>query len=174
MNLNIMRYKNYVWPHNPSNIEVSVTRDLREINIPFKGSLIQDYGQEKRIVSGSGQFFGEDCIDQFESLFTIFKQNGSGYLVLPGITPFLAIFSELHLIGNTMPNIINYEFEFWEDLSSNIVSVDLNEGYHTVAEGDTLWSIALKYSLSVEELLNLNVNIKNPNKLVVGEKVKLK
>ena len=75
MNLNVMKFKNYVWPHNPSTINISVKRDLKEVFIPFKGSIIQDYGREKRIVSGSGQFFGNDCIEQFDSLFFVFKQG---------------------------------------------------------------------------------------------------
>ncbi len=44
--------------------------------------------------------------------------------------------------------------------------------YHTVQKGDTLWSIASKYNISIDELKKNN-NIKN-NSLVVGEKLKIK
>lgn len=174
MNLNVMKFKNYVWPHNPSTINVSVKRDLKEVMIPFKGSVIQDYGREKRIVSGSGQFFGDDCIEQFDSLFFVFKQGGRGYLSLPGMDSFLAVFKELKLVGNSMPNVLTYNFEFWEELTSDMTDLDLREDFYTVLDGDTLWSIAAKVETPVETLLALNTNIKSPNQLVPGEKVRLR
>lgn len=174
MNLNVMKFKNYVWPHNPSTINISVKRDLKEVLIPFKGSIIQDYGREKRIVSGSGQFFGDDCIEQFDSLFLVFKQGGRGFLYLPGMDSFLAVFKELKLVGNSMPNILTYNFEFWEELSSDLANLDLHEDFYTVLDGDTLWSIASKFEIPIETLLTFNTNIKSPNQLVPGEKVKLK
>lgn len=174
MNLNIMKYKNYTWPNNPSTIDISVKRDLKDISMPFNLSVIQDLGRKKRIVSGQGQFFGENCMEQFEDLFKVLKQGGTGYLCLPGMVPFLAVFSELQLIGEAMPNVINYKFEFWEDLSSSFVNDNLEESYYVVLEGDTLWSIAVKYNMSIEDLLSLNCNIKNPNQLIVGERVYLK
>lgn len=174
MNLNAMKYKNYVWTYNPSTINVSVVRDLKEISIPFKGSIIQDFGREKRVVSGQGQFFGEDCFNQYDALFEVFKQGGSGYLSLPGMDSFLAVFRELEVTGDVMPNVINYSFEFWEDVSSETNEAYSQEEYYTVLEGDTLWSISMKYNVAVETLLQLNANIKNPNQLNAGERVKLK
>ena len=96
MKLNVMKFKNYIWPYNPANIEISVQRAIKDVVIPFRGSKFQDYGREKRVVTGSGQFFGEDCINQFDELFSLFKQGGSGYLVLPGMVPFLAILRVLN------------------------------------------------------------------------------
>ena len=44
---------------------------------------------------------------------------------------------------------------------------------HTVAQGDTLWRIALRYGTTLEELLAVNPAIKNPNIIVVGQEVVL-
>lgn len=44
---------------------------------------------------------------------------------------------------------------------------------HTVVRGETLTSIAKKYGVTVSELVKLN-NIKNPNLILVGQKLKIK
>ena len=43
--------------------------------------------------------------------------------------------------------------------------------HHTVVKGDTLWAIAKRYGLTLEDLLMANPNIKNPNLITVGQKV---
>ena len=42
-----------------------------------------------------------------------------------------------------------------------------------MAGGDTLWGIAQRYGVGLEELLQVNPGIKNPNLVRVGEQVKL-
>lgn len=44
---------------------------------------------------------------------------------------------------------------------------------HVVVKGDTLYSIAVFYGTSVSELLKLNPDIADPNKLTVGQKIVL-
>ena len=42
-----------------------------------------------------------------------------------------------------------------------------------MAGGETLWSIAGRYGVALEELLSANPGIKNPNLIGVGEEVAL-
>lgn len=42
---------------------------------------------------------------------------------------------------------------------------------YTIKQGDTIYSISKKYKLNVDKLLKLN-NIKDPNKIVVGQQLK--
>lgn len=169
-----MKYKNYTFINNPSKINITTMRNIKEIDIPYNGSLFQDYGRKKRIVSGTGSFFGDNCIEQFNELFNVFKLGGTGYLTLPSMEPFLAVFKSLELEGDVYPNLVTYSFEFWEDM--NILPDNLinNVSYHVVKSGENLWSIASKYGLKMEKLISLNSNIKNPNLLTVGQKVILK
>ena len=44
---------------------------------------------------------------------------------------------------------------------------------YVVKKGDTLGEIAKKYQTSVNELVRLN-NIKNPNLIIVGQRIKIK
>ena len=48
-----------------------------------------------------------------------------------------------------------------------------NKQYHTVKSGDTLSGIASKYGTNVSQLVNLN-NIKDANKIYVGQKIRVK
>lgn len=174
MALDLMKYKNYTWHHNPSKINISSQRNIKEIIMPFSGAVFQDYGRRKRIVSGEGEFYGIDCIEQFNSLFSIFSQDSEGYLTLPGIQSFLALFHRLELLGETAPNVVTYKFEFWEVLNESDQNVkSWNTNYHIVRNGETLWDIAQKYNLDITKLLKLNLEIKNPNTLYANERVKL-
>lgn len=45
--------------------------------------------------------------------------------------------------------------------------------YHTIKKGETLTSIAKKYGTTIDQLVKMN-NIKNPNKIYQGQKLKIK
>ena len=48
------------------------------------------------------------------------------------------------------------------------------EEYYIVKKGDTLGSIARKYNIALNKLLGLNPDIKNPNLIHVGDKIRVK
>ena len=48
------------------------------------------------------------------------------------------------------------------------------EEYYTVKKGDTLGTVARKYNISLNKLLGLNPDIKNPNLIHVGDKIRVK
>lgn len=174
MKLNIMEYKDYVWPHNPYKINITTTKNIKEIVVPFSGNIFQDYGREKRIVKGIGEFFGANFKEQFNLLFNVFKENETGYLRLPNTRPFLAIFKSLETLEQALPDVISYSFEFWEDLNLNPQINNEIANYHFVSIGETLWDIAAKYNINIETLLSLNPNIKNINQLIYKEQVRLR
>ena len=45
--------------------------------------------------------------------------------------------------------------------------------FYTVAKGDSLWMIAKKFGLSLEALIKANPQIKDPNKIYEGDKVRI-
>ena len=55
--------------------------------------------------------------------------------------------------------------------SSSSTSGDV---YYTVQKGDTLSKIAKNYNTTVDEIMKLNPQIKNPNVINVGQKIKVK
>lgn len=48
------------------------------------------------------------------------------------------------------------------------------EEFYTVQKGDTLGAIARKFNISLDKLLGLNPDIKNPNLIHVGDKIRIK
>lgn len=48
------------------------------------------------------------------------------------------------------------------------------EEYYTVQKGDTLGAIARKFNIALNKLLGLNPNIKNPNLIHPGDKIRVK
>ena len=51
----LMRFKDFIWSKNPETFNISITRDIKELSIPFYGSVMQDYGEQKRIIKGEGE-----------------------------------------------------------------------------------------------------------------------
>ena len=92
------------------------------------------------------------------------------------------------LAPQPLEDYVRYRFAFWETspLDTALIRVDGGEKggasvgakpgdgtYYTVKRGDTLWGIARAHSVTLTALLKLNRQIKNPNRIAVGERVKL-
>ena len=50
----------------------------------------------------------------------------------------------------------------------------VEEEYYTVQKGDTLGAIARKHNIALNKLLGLNPDIKNPNLIHIGDKIRVK
>lgn len=174
MNTAPMRFKDYTWKYNPKTIEVSYRREIKEWKLPGQGNLLQDLGPGKRIVTGEGEFFGEDCLFQFQQLSELCRQGGTGFLVLPDSAGFEAELVSLVMNGRAGPDVIGYRFEFWEQVNQLTQLPDLGKKYHTVAQGETLWDIAKEYDIHIITLAKLNPNIKRPDRLTPGQRVVLR
>ena len=184
MTLTPMRFKDFVWPHNPRVYSIDYERKMTASKLPFGRYVLQDLGQTNRIMAGEGEFVGESAYEQFGKLANAFYDPGPGRLVHPVWQMASAHFVSLRLEQEPRSDYVRYSFVFWEDgeeqgrvkkLSSSGVQVGTGAlpQYHTVVRGDTLWVLAQRYGLSLEQLLNLNPGIKNPNLIRVGEKVRV-
>ena len=173
MQLEPMKYKGYTWKYNPKQINITSQRNIREVLLPKADSKVSDLGGMKRVVKGIGEFFGSSCMDEFEELRMILLEGGSGYLAIPKMEPFPAVFKSLELIEKAEPDIIEYSFEFWETGEKGILPYGYSPKYHIVKQGETLWDIAYEYRTNVEKLLDMNTYIKRPDSVVEGDKVRV-
>ena len=136
---------------------------------------------------GEGEFVGPDAYAQFGALANVFYSQGPGPLIHPLWQAANAYFVELSLRQEPRPDYVSYSFVFWEDLeyysdivekpvqAEQTVQADGSEKLvYSVVKGDTLWGISKKYKTTVEKLLQLNPQIKNPNLIRVGQEVRVR
>ena len=186
MLLTPMRYKDYIWPHNPATYSIAYERQVAVHKVPFGRHYMQDLGMGCRIMRGQGEFAGKGAYDEFKRLATVFYDGGPGLLIHPLWQIANAYFTGLKLEQEPLPDYVRYSFEFRErydgyreELSaaektgedSRHAFATGREQSCTVAGGDTLWGIAKRYDVAMEELLRANPGIKNPNLIRVGEEV---
>lgn len=190
MQLTPMRYKDYIWPHNPATYSITYERQIAVHKVPFGRHCMQDLGMGCRIMRGQGEFAGEGAYDEFKRLATVFYNGGPGLLIHPLWQISNAYFTGLKLEQEPLPDYVRYSFEFRErydgysdgltatgagTISGGAASGDEGgtgqENLCTVVSGDTLWAIARRYDVALEDLLRINPGIKNPNLIRVGDRV---
>lgn len=190
MNLSPMRFKDYVWPHNPRIYEISYKRDIVSHRVPFGLYTLRNMGRQHRVLKGEGEFSGPGAYGEFKKLATVFYDPTPGVLVHPLWDTTRAYFAALSLEQEPTEDYVKYAFEFWEcyeDYESGLQEVSAGgeeagaasspeeeKEYYTAVYGDCMWSIAIAHGLSLSQLLELNPQVKNPNILYVGDVLRVK
>lgn len=180
-----MRFKSYVWPHNPETYTIAFRREVAVAKVPFGRYGMQDLGLSYRVMEGEGVFAGAGAYDEFKKLATVFYEGGAGVLVHPVWQAAQAYFVKLELAQQPLADYVRYRFAFWETspLDTSLIRVKSSASAvsaavsakkeHTVRRGETLWGIARENGAALSALLKANPQIRNPNEITVGEKVYL-
>lgn len=184
MLLTPMRYKDYIWPHNPVTYSITYERQVAVHKVPFGRYCTQDLGMTRRVMRGEGEFAGDGAYDEFKRLATVFYGGGPGLLIHPVWQASNAYFTALRLEQEPTPDYVRYSFEFLEKFDGYSEELTMlaaasapaavsatSQNVHTVAGGDTLWDISRRYGVELNELLSANPGIKNPNLIHVGDEV---
>ena len=188
MILSPMRFKNFVWPHNPRVYSITFERKLAVHKIPFGRHRIQSLGQTRRVLKGEGEFVGEGAYDTFKALASVFYEETPGVLVHPVWMTTTAWFAGLELRQAPRRDDVAYSFEFWEVIdgagdtklvvqaaeTSDQSAGDEQAEWYTVARGDTLWGLSRRYGVALNRIIELNPDIRNPNLIYPGQKVRIK
>lgn len=170
MKLVPMRYKGFEWWHNPREIKFECEKAVKEFLSPDKLSYVQNLGRKNRLISGTGELCGADCMEKFSMLFRLFESGGTGILSVPNTEPIYATFESLAVLGEPKPDILTYSFVFRENMEYKKQEVS---HFHTAQSGETLWDISYEYSVPIERLVSLNPGIKHPDEISEGQVILL-
>ena len=187
MKLTAMQYKSFVWPHNPKTYRIDYQRAIATHKVPRGRYHLQNMGLRAREMRGEGEFFGPNAYEDFKRLASLFYEESAGMLVHPVWQSSRAYFTELSLAQEPRADYVRYHFAFlecYEGYDSEVLKPVVQETesaqtagsearYHTVLRGDTLWQIAQQYGTTVAALISLNPQIKNPNLIYAGERVRV-
>ena len=183
-----MRYKDYVWPYTPRVYTIQFKQKMGAREVPYGHYALQALGPSYRIMRGEGEFVGEGAYDEFKKLATVFYSGGPGLLVHPVWQTSNAYFVELSLTQEPRADYVRYTFTFWEDYAGHSSGTRVSgetapeesgrsggteQSWYTVVRGDTMWGIARRYGIDLNALIALNPQIKNPNLIYVGQKVRV-
>ncbi len=194
-----MRYKDFTWPHNPRTYTIEYRRAMAEHKVPYGRYHLQDRGPTRRVMKGEGEFVGPDAYDTFKALASVFYSDGPGMLIHPVWQAANVYFVELSLAQEPRRDYVRYTFTFWEGYdgyrpyarkaesgenggaAASAPSAPAARGesesgqvWHTVVRGECLWKIAQDYGVEVTALVALNPQLKNPNLIYPGERVRVK
>lgn len=194
MKLAAMQFKSFVWPHNPRRYRIVYQRTLVQKKLPFGRYHLQNLGLQGRVLRGEGEFVGPTAYQDFKALAGVFYEETAGVLIHPVWQGVRAYFTELSLQQEPRVDYVRYEFAFLEcaedEGAAPLLRVTPESGgasssagvgggsggngrTHTVRAGESLWAIAQQYRTSVSLLLDCNPQIKNPNRISIGEVVRL-
>ena len=193
LELSPMRYKSFIWPHNPRTYTIEYERKVAVHKIPFGRYAMQDLGLGRRVMRGEGEFYGPSAYEDFKKLATVFYDGGPGTLLHPVWQSAQVYFVELALAQEPRRDYVRYTFTFWEDYdkyrqelvpvgqessgqsggSTPVIPAPEGAVYHTVVAGDTLWGIAQTYGVTMGEILVWNPQLKNPNVILPGQRLRV-
>lgn len=185
-----MRFKSFVWPHNPKTYEIEFKRRVAVHNVPFGSYVLQDLGRTNRAMRGEGAFVGAGAYAKFQELACLFFENTPGILVHPLWQTANAYLVSLKLLQEPTENFVKYSFEFWESFDGYAAGIRATErpalsytasggigagarARYVVRAGENLWVIAAKNSMSAAKIIALNPQIKNPNIIRAGDVIYL-
>ena len=170
MKLAPMRFKGVEWHHNPREITFSCEKEINELHAPYGRSYVQNTGRRNMLIKGEGELFGDDCMEQFERLYALFQEGGSGVLAIPKLGAVYAVFEELKLKGVPKPDGLTYSFTFREVMER--VPAEVQTAY-TAAQGETLWDVSYRFDIVIDRLVALNPWVRRPDEDVGGREVAL-
>lgn len=109
-----MSYKTFTFPHNPAKITVTAQSRIATAHCPEYGPVHQNLGPARRVISGSGCFYGATARADYVALETLLRQSSAGLLYIPGLGTVVAFLTDLKLEEEGDGSVLRYSFQFTE------------------------------------------------------------
>lgn len=168
-----MRYKSFVWPNNPHTCSLTTARDVATYKYPGGAYRLADLGPGSRVLTGEGEFFGDQAYETMKALLAVFQEEGSGILVHPVLRMDYAIFAELELTQEPRADYVRYRFVFLEVLQKYGEEGIVWENSYRASGGESIWDVAAACGTTADRLMALNPGILDINSLTAGMQVQV-
>lgn len=108
-----LTFKTFTWPNNPETYREELEREPIHLK---SGVSWKYYGLHpaKRVITGSGAFFGPQAVENFKALAALFGDTEAGTLTHPVWGSRNVHFMALELTQSIKPEYVAYSFEFRE------------------------------------------------------------
>mgnify|MGYP003311738545 CR=1 FL=1 len=106
-----LSYKTFVWPQNPHTYKEEYIRQPHFFT-QDQETYFDGMGDMQRIITGSGTFFGDSAIADFQRLAKLFEESGAGNLEHPLWGIRYCYFTGLELTQEPKEDCITYQFTF--------------------------------------------------------------
>ncbi len=166
-----MRFKDFVFPSNPTKIEICAKRDIATNSVYDNASVTQNIAPKPIVVSGKGTFYGKDAEKVCSYLSHLVKLGSSGMLHYPSLYPIDAFFEEFSYSQNALKDGFDYSFSFVENCSGEKEKIDLD--YTFLSDDENLFAVAKRVGVSIDTIMELN-DFDSPFYQGVNERVKIR
>ena len=167
-----MRFRGHTLRHNPHKLIIGSSSNIEELISPCTRPDSRFLGRGLVTVSGEGELYGEDMLEQYSQLRALQESGAAGLLTLPDMPPLYAYLKKLSILAEPVDGVITYSFVFVE--AKDRISENTDERYYTVTSTtESLWDISYSCGVGVDELVRLNPQIKYIDKVGKGERVRL-
>ena len=172
MGMSVLYFKGTPLAFAPETLTVTLTRRVVQELLPQGGTLCREVGQQPLAVQGEGVLFGEQTASEEAALRKLFAARESGMLLLPGMAPFRAFFTECSVSRSAELPLCTVRFAFLEDTKRTVQAIDQTKATaYLVRRGDSWDSIAAQYGLTVEALQAANQEAARRLALTEGERL---
>lgn len=114
-------YKTFVFPNNPHTYQEACSREGVYEKNDAGEDVFEGLGPLKRVISGSGMFFGETAFEDFRTLAKLMDETTAGNLQHPQWGIRYCYFTGLELTQEPRENCVSYRFEFQQADSNGIM-----------------------------------------------------
>lgn len=163
-----MRYKDFEFPQNPSQIKITRTKNISENPLFDVGSCVQEVSKNAAEITVAGKLPADESGVVLLRLKMLQEEKGSGSLFLPGGEYFDAFFEKFETVRNAAQNIVEYTAVFRENENHRKNRIDF--GFTYAQKGENAFDIANRCAVAVEKIMQLN-EFKSPFDIDEGSRV---
>ncbi len=109
--MDFLSFKTYVWPRNPHTYQEVTSRTpyyITQDGVTY----FQGMSDLKRVITGSGVFYGPDAYEQYKQLQRLAEESSAGNLEHPIFGIRYCYFTMLEVTQEPKENYVSYRFEF--------------------------------------------------------------